>query len=178
MAPTSWRAQSRGSCVSVSKVMTYLTWDSVEILPTIVENRSACCPRSKALRSLSFPRLRSCPIQSCSWLFQHRGRWSKKKRSLSGKADFTCRLGRVCSGYLALSCSMPLHISLSSASSSGRSCCGASGKSVSSANCKYSSRLPRKRTSSTSNNCSMLLALLNIVGMTTRVCMSDGKPLA
>ena len=59
MAPTNCRAASRGSCVSVSSVMTYLTLGSTAVSPTISEKRSPASPRSSAFRSASLPRLRS-----------------------------------------------------------------------------------------------------------------------
>ncbi len=52
------------SCVSVSRVMTYLTSDSIAVLPTIAENASLPPPRKNTLRSASFPRLRSWPIHA------------------------------------------------------------------------------------------------------------------
>ena len=60
--------------------MTYFTSDSAPVSPTTSEKRSRAPPRRNALRSASFPRLRSWPIHSRSCGFQRRGRWKRKKR--------------------------------------------------------------------------------------------------
>ena len=59
MAPTNSRAESRGSCVSVSRVMTYFTFDKASVLPTTREKRLVAPPRNSKFKSASFPRLRS-----------------------------------------------------------------------------------------------------------------------
>ena len=60
MAPTSCRAASRGSWVSVSRVITYFTFNSAAVLPTTREKPShASPPRRREFSSASFPRLRS-----------------------------------------------------------------------------------------------------------------------
>ena len=59
IAATNWRALSRGSSVSVSKVITYLTLVSTAVAPTTSEKRLPASPRNSAFRSASLPRLRS-----------------------------------------------------------------------------------------------------------------------
>jgi hypothetical protein len=63
MAPTNCRAASRASCVSVSRVMTYLTPDRMAVSPTTSEKpifpAASGAARSSAFRSASLPRLRS-----------------------------------------------------------------------------------------------------------------------
>ena len=44
MAPTNCRAESRGSCVSVSRVITYFTFDKTAVSPTTSEKRSRASP--------------------------------------------------------------------------------------------------------------------------------------
>ena len=67
MAPTNCRAVSRANCVSVSRVMTYLTPTRLAVAPTTSEKRSPLsvpgAARSSQFRSASLPRLRSRPIQ-------------------------------------------------------------------------------------------------------------------
>jgi hypothetical protein len=59
MAPTNCHAESRGSCVSVSRVITYFTLDKTPVSPTMQEKGSLEPPRSRAFKAASFPRLRS-----------------------------------------------------------------------------------------------------------------------
>ena len=59
MVPTRRRAASRGNWVSVSSVMTYLIEGSTLRSPIIAEKSSPVVPRSRALKSVSLPRLRS-----------------------------------------------------------------------------------------------------------------------
>ena len=54
--------------------MTYLIEGRMDVPPTISEKHSPESPRSSALKSVSFPRLRSYPIQTPSAAFQRRGR--------------------------------------------------------------------------------------------------------
>ena len=55
MLPISVRAASRGSCVSVSRVMTYLIEARIEASPTISEKAVGSPSRSKALNCSSLP---------------------------------------------------------------------------------------------------------------------------
>ena len=59
MAATHCQAESRGSCVSVSRVMTYFTLDRISVAPTTSAKQSFEEPRRNEFRSESFPRLRS-----------------------------------------------------------------------------------------------------------------------
>jgi hypothetical protein len=62
MVPTNCRAASRGSCVSVSRVMTYRTPDRTRVADDerkAVPGERPAPPRSSAFRSASLPRLRS-----------------------------------------------------------------------------------------------------------------------
>ncbi|MNC49683.1 hypothetical protein D3C75_988790 [compost metagenome] len=165
IAPMHWRATSRGSRVSVSRVMTKRTDSSGATSPTI--NAKRCCPlpRSNALSSASLPRLRSCPIHTCSVAFQCLGLCSRKNRSTWPSA------------YLWLSASISWRARVSSSASSGITSAGASMKSLSRAKCRLSSRLARKRTSRPSARASMSPALANIVGTATSVRASAGMPL-
>ena len=135
IAPTNCRAESRGSCVSVSSVMTYFTFESTAVSPTTSENRSLPLPRSNEFRSASFPRLRSWPIQVRSCGFQRRGRWKRKKASpvAPSSGGFAARR------YFSFRSSMLLRASPSSDSSSGIVSAGASWKSVSRPKCRWSS---------------------------------------
>ena len=51
--------------------------ERIDMSPSIIEKASGAFPLSKALNSISFPRLRSYPIQQFSPEFQRRGRWNK-----------------------------------------------------------------------------------------------------
>jgi len=71
--------------------------------------------------------------------------------------------------YLAFSCSIPLRARRRSGSSSLSDSCGASEKSVRRPKCRWSSRLPRNRTSSDSRSSSMRSSEVRSVGITTRL---------
>ena len=57
--PTSKRAVSRGSCVSVSRVMTYLIDGRIVWSPTMAAKFSLEAPLKRALNCINLPRLRS-----------------------------------------------------------------------------------------------------------------------
>ena len=50
ITPTNCRAESRGSCVSVSSVITYFTFGSTAVSPTTSEKRSLAPPRRSAVQ--------------------------------------------------------------------------------------------------------------------------------
>ena len=169
MAPTNCRAESRGSCVSVSSVITYFTPGRVAVSPTMSENdlvRAAAQQRNSGLRAC-----RAC-ARSPSRFAPGRS---------SGADDETGRRCRLpCPGsHRGTFRSDPrsaARLAAAAARPPAASPRAASRKSVSRPKWRLASRLARNRTSSASTRSSMLRELVRSVGTTTRVREFGGIP--
>ena len=133
--------------------------------PALMGNASNSPARS-LLRSRSLPRFRSQPIHTPWRLLKMRCRWSSRKKPFLGEE------------YLTLSSSISRIASSTSAwESLSRGLLTESGRSVSRAQCRFGSRLARKRISRSVTSSRTCFSFSNREGTTTSVVHSWGIPL-
>ena len=158
--PDELSPDSRGNCVSVERNDVPMS-DNGDVPD---EREAVAAPAAQQRVEIQLAPLALVPIQTFSAAFQRRGRWSRKNRSAARDE------------YFAFSCSIPLRARRRSGSSSLSDSCAASEKSVSRPKCRWSSRLPRNRTSSDSSSSSIRSSEVKSVGITTRLRNEAGSP--